>query len=105
MTPAIRLAAAERALELLGRDLNAERELVGHDLEQLESRLFELLRAQGASPEVVDAARARWPVDPEGVLLDLFGENTREIKFCNLQPVQYREPDSASSPKKSGDKP
>lgn len=74
MTPAARLAAAERAFELLGCDPNAERELVGPELEQLESRLFELLRAHGASGEQLEGARERWPVDPDRVLRELFGE-------------------------------
>ena len=74
MTPAARLAATERAFELLGRDPNAEREMVGYDLDKLEARLFELLRSHGATESQLDVARARWSVDPDRVMLELFGE-------------------------------
>ena len=72
-----RLAATERALELLGRDLNAERELVGDSVEDLEERMFELMRAHGASAEQLDEAAKRWKSDPEGALRSLFGEVER----------------------------
>ena len=75
MTSAARLAAVEHGLELLGRDANAERELVGDDLEKLEQRLFDLLRAHGATEAQLEAARERWTADPEGTLRALFGES------------------------------
>ena len=80
MSTATRLAAVERALELLGHDANAERELVGpglddqEALEQLEGRLFSLLVSHGLSTAQLEAARERWPADPEGTLEALFGE-------------------------------
>ena len=73
MTAATRLAATERAFELLGRDPNAELELVGPGLAQLERRLFDLLRSHGASGEQLEGVRELWPVDPDRVLRELFG--------------------------------
>ena len=69
-----RLAAVEQALELLGRDVNAERELVGDAVEDLEQRMFDLVRAHGASAEQLDLAVKRWRSDPESALESLFGD-------------------------------
>ena len=84
--PVTRLAAVEQALELLGRDVNAERELVGDSVEDLEARMFTLMRAHGASQEQLDEAAKRWNSDPEGALRSLFGEDPARAGRSRVTP-------------------
>ena len=56
---------------------NKARELVGDAIEDLEARMFTLMRAHGASAEQLYEATKRWKSDPDEVVRSLFGEDGR----------------------------